>query len=169
MPPVTPAPTSPLSDVEYTVLARARGKCALCKRAGADAATLIVPASYGGPSTIENLWPVHTRCGELRHSILGTSPTPPHAEGLTRLRALLPDLCAGVLHQAATSHERKPTYGSVDAITLLQRRIDANVGYALAHQTRPDTVSEEDWAWLQTSVARSALWEACWALLKSDA
>lgn len=167
MSPVSPA-SATLSDAEYTVIARARRKCALCKRSGADAAALIVPRSYGGESTISNLWPVHLRCGELRHTILGTSPEPPDPDGLTRLRAVIPDLCAGVLHQAATDHERKPAYGSVDSITRLERCIDANVGHALARQTRPDTISEEDWTWLQSSAARDALWNACWALLKSD-
>ena len=73
-----------------------------------------------------------------------------------------------MLHKAATDHERKPAYGAVDSITLLERGIDANVGYALERQTKPHTIGEEDWTWLQSSVARDVLWNACWALLKSD-
>jgi hypothetical protein len=169
MPPVTPALSPSLSDAEYTVLART-GKCALCKRPGADAATLIVPLAYGGEPTVDNLWPVHLRCGELRHQILGTSPEPPNAEDLARLSAI-PERASfvrGLLRAAATEHLRQPSYGSVDSITLMERRIEANVGYGLTNHTRPDNISEEDWTWLQTSDAFDAIHEACWALLKSD-
>jgi hypothetical protein len=168
MPPVAPSPSLP--DAEYVVIARARGKCVLCKRPGADAGTLIVPASYGGEPTPHNTWPVHERCGELRHTILGTSPEPSNPEALARLLSI-PSLRSSVLnllHKAATEHERRISYEAVDAITLIERAISAHVGVGLRSYERPLMVAQADWDWMQTGEAHSALTDACYALLRSD-
>ena len=155
------------SDAAYVVITRAKGKCAICSKPGANTALPIVPISYGGTDKQFNLQAAHARCAELRHRIEGSSPEPPDAENLRRLRTLMPDFVQGVLRRAAVAH-RVRTYDSVDAVTLIGRAIEANLGYALRGRPCPPEHATEDWTWMQSSEAFSTLHDAAWALLASE-
>ena len=161
-----------MSDAAYVTVTRAKGKCGICGKKGAETATLIVPESYeGDPADPNNLQAAHERCARLRHQIEGSSPEPPDPEGLRRLMGTSESMrhyALGILHRAATEHRRKISYSSVDGITLLGRSIEANIGFALRGRPCPPEMSPADWEWLGSCEAFDALHGAAWALLASE-
>jgi hypothetical protein len=154
-------------DLTYATVARSRFYCALCRRRRATVASLVVPESYGGELTPQNLRAMCQRCDRLRHQIDGSDPAPPDPQGLHRLLSIpsVRPAALGLLWQAATAKARRgPRYHSADEAAALDDAVrDRVTGWT--RRARREGISDEDWTWLRSVEAYEVLFQACYALL----
>jgi hypothetical protein len=167
-----PSAVDDADDLTYTTLVRARFYCAFCRWRRATVASLLVPESYGGERSSWNLRATCERCGELRHKIDGSDPTPPDPEGLRRLLNIpwVRPRALEILWLAATAKFRRGrSYNAADEAGNLGATVrDRITGWPGKERSRPPGTSDEDWAWLRSIEAYEALARAIYALLPAD-